>query len=171
MNTRISEKRPWTFYALATLFSAFLLFSVQPMFGRMELGRIAGITVYLDMMFVLILLTAPIITMRLIAEERKLGTLETLLTSPVSEPTRSGSRPSRFMARSWARSRALSGMRHRARRSGGIHLCAQEFVHAPLVVGRFRATTRVWSSSSSADPTNRDTSPSRISHISSTLRL
>jgi ABC-2 type transport system permease protein len=36
-------------------------------------------------MFVLILLTVPIITMRLIAEEKKLGTLETLLTSPVTE--------------------------------------------------------------------------------------
>jgi gliding motility-associated transport system permease protein len=36
-------------------------------------------------MFVLILLTIPIITMRLIAEERKLGTLEVLLTSPVTE--------------------------------------------------------------------------------------
>jgi ABC-2 type transport system permease protein len=36
-------------------------------------------------MFVLILLTVPIITMRLVAEERKLGTLEVLLTSPVTE--------------------------------------------------------------------------------------
>jgi ABC-2 type transport system permease protein len=37
-------------------------------------------------MFVLILLTVPIITMRLVAEENKLGTLEVLLTSPVTEP-------------------------------------------------------------------------------------
>ncbi len=36
-------------------------------------------------MFVLFMLTAPIITMRLIAEERKLRTLEVLLTAPVSE--------------------------------------------------------------------------------------
>jgi ABC-2 type transport system permease protein len=36
-------------------------------------------------MFVLFLLTAPIITMRLLAEERKLRTLEVLLTAPVSE--------------------------------------------------------------------------------------
>jgi ABC-2 type transport system permease protein len=36
-------------------------------------------------MFVLFLLTVPIITMRLIAEERKLGTIELLLTSPVTE--------------------------------------------------------------------------------------
>ena len=36
-------------------------------------------------MFVLFLLTVPIITMRLVAEERKLGTIEILLTSPVSE--------------------------------------------------------------------------------------
>ena len=36
-------------------------------------------------MFVLFLLTVPIITMRLIAEERKLGTIEMLLTAPVSE--------------------------------------------------------------------------------------
>ena len=36
-------------------------------------------------MFVLFLLTVPIITMRLIAEERKLRTMEVLLTSPVTE--------------------------------------------------------------------------------------
>ena len=36
-------------------------------------------------MFVLLMLTAPLITMRLLAEERKLRTLEVLLTSPVSE--------------------------------------------------------------------------------------
>jgi gliding motility-associated transport system permease protein len=36
-------------------------------------------------MFVLFILTAPLITMRLLAEERKLRTLEVLLTSPVSE--------------------------------------------------------------------------------------
>jgi ABC-2 type transport system permease protein len=36
-------------------------------------------------MYVLFLLTVPIITMRLLAEERRLGTIELLLTSPVSE--------------------------------------------------------------------------------------
>jgi len=36
-------------------------------------------------MFVLLLLTVPIITMRLIAEERKLRTMEILLTSPATE--------------------------------------------------------------------------------------
>src|SRR5271168_5055399 len=36
-------------------------------------------------MFVLFMLTGPLITMRLIAEERKLRTLEVLLTAPVSE--------------------------------------------------------------------------------------
>jgi ABC-2 type transport system permease protein len=36
-------------------------------------------------MFVLFTLTAPLITMRLLAEERKLRTMEVLLTSPVSE--------------------------------------------------------------------------------------
>ena len=35
--------------------------------------------------FVLFLLTVPVITMRLVAEERNLRTLETLLTAPVSE--------------------------------------------------------------------------------------
>src|ERR1700744_2796061 len=29
---RVSDKRPWTFYALATLFGAFLLFLYGPMF-------------------------------------------------------------------------------------------------------------------------------------------
>src|SRR3569832_1645308 len=36
-------------------------------------------------MFVLFMLTAPLITMRLFAEERKLKTLEVLLTAPISE--------------------------------------------------------------------------------------
>src|SRR5437016_10862570 len=36
-------------------------------------------------MFVLFMLTVPLVTMRLLAEERKLRTLEVLLTSPVSE--------------------------------------------------------------------------------------
>jgi ABC-2 type transport system permease protein len=36
-------------------------------------------------MFVLFMLTVPLITMRLVAEERKLRTLEVLLTAPVSE--------------------------------------------------------------------------------------
>jgi ABC-2 type transport system permease protein len=36
-------------------------------------------------MFVLFMLTTPLITMRLLAEERKQRTLEVLLTSPVSE--------------------------------------------------------------------------------------
>ena len=36
-------------------------------------------------MFVLFMLTVPLITMRLLAEERKLRTLEVLLTAPVSE--------------------------------------------------------------------------------------
>jgi ABC-2 type transport system permease protein len=36
-------------------------------------------------MFVLLLLIAPIVTMRLVAEERKLRTIELLLTAPVSE--------------------------------------------------------------------------------------
>jgi ABC-2 type transport system permease protein len=36
-------------------------------------------------MFVLFMLTTPLITMRLVAEERKLRTLEVLLTAPVSE--------------------------------------------------------------------------------------
>ena len=36
--------------------------------------------------YVLFLLTVPIITMRLVAEERRLRTIEMLLTAPVSEP-------------------------------------------------------------------------------------
>ena len=36
-------------------------------------------------MFILFMLTVPLITMRLVAEERKLRTLEVLLTAPVSE--------------------------------------------------------------------------------------
>ena len=40
--------------------------------------------------YVLFLLTVPIITMRLVAEERRLRTLELLLTAPISTPASAG---------------------------------------------------------------------------------
>jgi ABC-2 type transport system permease protein len=49
------------------------------------LGHQASLVHIFFQMFVLFMLTVPIITMRLFAEERKLRTLEILLTAPVSE--------------------------------------------------------------------------------------
>lgn len=49
------------------------------------LNQTASLVHLFFQMYVLFLLTVPIITMRLVAEERRLGTLELLLTSPVSE--------------------------------------------------------------------------------------
>ncbi len=49
------------------------------------LSKVASLAHLFFQMYVLLLLMVPAITMRLFAEERKTGTLEVLLTSPVSE--------------------------------------------------------------------------------------
>lgn len=49
------------------------------------MSHAASLVHLLFQMYVLFLLTVPIITMRLVAEERRLRTLEVLLTSPVTE--------------------------------------------------------------------------------------
>jgi ABC-2 type transport system permease protein len=76
------------------LFSSPIAYVVMTVF-LLIMGYIFSVSLFLShesslmhiflQMFILFLLTAPIITMRLIAEERKLRTLEVLLTSPVSE--------------------------------------------------------------------------------------
>lgn len=49
------------------------------------LSKVASLAHLFFQMYVLLLLMVPVITMRLLAEERKAGTLELLLTAPVTE--------------------------------------------------------------------------------------
>jgi hypothetical protein len=78
----------------AALFSSPIAYAVMTVF-LLIMGYSFTLTLFIShqpsmvhvffQMFVLFMLTAPLITMRLLAEERKLRTLEVLLTSPVSE--------------------------------------------------------------------------------------
>ncbi len=69
-------------YVLAAMFLVVMGYTFSVAFF---LNRVASLVHLFFQMYVLFLLTVPIITMRLLAEERRLGTLELLLTSPVSE--------------------------------------------------------------------------------------
>lgn len=78
----------------ATLFSSPIAYAVIATF-LLIMGYSFTLTLFVSrtpslvhlffQMFVLFLLTTPIITMRLVAEERRLRTIEMLLTAPVSE--------------------------------------------------------------------------------------
>src|SRR5205823_1667063 len=78
----------------AALFSSPIAYVVMTVF-LLIMGYSFTLTLFLShqpsmvhvffQLFVLFMLTTPLITMRLLAEERKLRTLEVLLTSPVSE--------------------------------------------------------------------------------------
>ena len=79
---------------MTTLFSSPIAYVVVTVF-LLTMGYSFTLTLFVShtptlvylffQMFVLFLLIAPIITMRLVAEERKLRTIEVLLTSPVTE--------------------------------------------------------------------------------------
>ncbi len=69
-------------YVLAAMF---LLVMGYTFSVALFLNKTASLIHLFFQMYVLFLLTVPIITMRLVAEERRLGTIELLLTSPVSE--------------------------------------------------------------------------------------
>ena len=78
----------------AALFSSPIAYAVMTVF-LLIMGYSFTLTLFLShqpslvhvffQIFVLFMLTGPLITMRLVAEERKLRTLEVLLTAPVSE--------------------------------------------------------------------------------------
>jgi len=78
----------------AALFSSPIAYAVMTVF-LLIMGYSFTLTLFIShqpsmvhvffQMFVLLMLTTPLITMRLLAEERKLRTLEVLLTSPISE--------------------------------------------------------------------------------------
>jgi len=65
--------------------TAFLLTMGYSFTLTLFIGHVTTLIHLFFQMFVLFLLTVPIITMRLIAEERKLRTIEILLTSPATE--------------------------------------------------------------------------------------
>jgi ABC-2 type transport system permease protein len=65
--------------------AAFLLIMGYSFLLTLFIGHSPSLVHLFFQMFVLFLLTVPIITMRLVAEERKLRTMEVLLTSPVTE--------------------------------------------------------------------------------------
>lgn len=67
------------------LLSVFLLTMGYTFTLALFLSHSTGLYHIFFQMFVLFLLTVPVVTMRLVAEERKLRTLEILLTSPVTE--------------------------------------------------------------------------------------
>jgi ABC-2 type transport system permease protein len=67
------------------LITAFLLIMGYSFTLALFIGHSSSLVHLFFQMFVLFLLTVPIITMRLIAEERKLGTMEVLLTLPATE--------------------------------------------------------------------------------------
>jgi ABC-2 type transport system permease protein len=69
-------------YVLAAMF---LLVMGYTFTVALFLSKAASLVHLFFQMYVLFLLTVPIITMRLLAEERRLGTIELLLTSPVTE--------------------------------------------------------------------------------------
>ena len=69
-------------YVLITVFLVIMGYSFTLM---LFIGHLGSLMHLFYQMFVLFLLTVPIITMRLLAEERKLGTIEVLLTSPATE--------------------------------------------------------------------------------------
>ena len=69
-------------YVLITVFLLIMGYSFTLM---LFIGHLGSLMHLFYQMFVLFLLTVPIITMRLIAEERKLGTIELLLASPATE--------------------------------------------------------------------------------------
>jgi ABC-2 type transport system permease protein len=67
------------------MITAFLLIMGYSFTLALFIGHSSSLVHLFFQMFVLFLLTVPIITMRLIAEERKLGTMEVLLTLPATE--------------------------------------------------------------------------------------
>ena len=79
------EKALFTSPIAYVLIAVFLLIMGYSFTLALFISHAMSLTHLFFQMFVLLLLTVPIITMRLIAEERKLRTIEILLTSPVTE--------------------------------------------------------------------------------------
>lgn len=79
------EKAIFTSPVAYVVVAAFLLVMGYTFCLTLFLSRAASLVHLFFQMYVLLLLTIPIITMRLVAEERKLRTLEILLAAPVSE--------------------------------------------------------------------------------------
>ena len=67
------------------IIAVFLLLMGYTFTVALFLSRVASLVHLFFQMYVLFLLMVPVITMRLVAEERKLRTMEVLLTAPVTE--------------------------------------------------------------------------------------
>lgn len=65
--------------------SAFLLIIGYIFYIIVKLGQVSAMPAFYGNMAIILLMIIPMITMRLLAEERKTGTLELMLTSPVTD--------------------------------------------------------------------------------------
>jgi ABC-2 type transport system permease protein len=80
------ELRSYFFSPLAYLVIAFFLFGAGLLFGLIvEQSREASLRGLISNVSVLFLFVIPMISMRLLAEEQRTGTIELLLTNPVQE--------------------------------------------------------------------------------------
>jgi ABC-2 type transport system permease protein len=80
------ELRSYFFSPLAYLVIAFFLFGAGLLFGLIiEQSREASLRGLISNVSVLFLFIVPMISMRLLAEEQRTGTIELLLTNPVQE--------------------------------------------------------------------------------------
>lgn len=70
----------WIVVALFLCLTGFLFAQ-----GILELGRPASLRSFFDETLIMLFFIAPAISMRLLAEEQRLGTLEALMTCPVSD--------------------------------------------------------------------------------------
>ena len=64
--------------------TVFLLLSGYVFYTSIAVSREATITPFIEFLFVLLLLVSPMLTMRLFADEFESGTIETLMTAPVT---------------------------------------------------------------------------------------
>src|SRR5262249_57688373 len=82
----VRELRAYFLSPLAYLVIAFFLFGAGLLFGLIiDSSREASLRGLLSNVSVLFLFVVPMISMRLIAEEQRTGTIELLLTNPVQE--------------------------------------------------------------------------------------
>jgi ABC-2 type transport system permease protein len=71
------------YLVLGVFFAISLNFAMSPM--GMQQGYVPGVDITLQPMAVLLILLTPALTTRLLAEERRLGTIELLMTAPVRD--------------------------------------------------------------------------------------
>jgi ABC-2 type transport system permease protein len=85
LNIATKELRSYFVTPVAYIVAAFWLFGVGIFFAFSATNNDASLRNVFGVVIVLLLLIAPVLTMRLVAEEARTGTLELLLTSPVQD--------------------------------------------------------------------------------------